>query len=91
MKLDDDRSRALGLDPGHIGTANGSMRYTAGCIVRERERLARIFERTHPDFARAIRYPSQDDLVFKWNGPETDLDTPPQSVDERKARKATAK
>ncbi len=44
--------------------------YVKGCISRERERLARIFETNDNagDIAKAIRDRSHDDRVFEWIG-----------------------
>ena len=43
LVLDKVRIESLGLRSGHITTGDGGMRYTVGCIKRERERLARFF------------------------------------------------
>jgi hypothetical protein len=85
--LDEQKRMELGLSGGFTipGTA-ATMRYPAGCIKRERERLARIFinidQKTPQQLAEAILDGSLDDHVFKWNGPECGLDVPPKSVDQ---------
>jgi hypothetical protein len=62
-----------------MATGDAAARYTVGCILRERERLARIIERMgQPDIASAVRDSRMDDLVFKYKGPETGLDVPPE-------------
>lgn len=87
LVLDDAKMRELGLDPGNLATASSVMRYTAGCITRERERLASILvsPKSPEEIAAAILDKSLDDRVFKWNGPEVTLSLAPVSVDERKA------
>jgi Sec-independent protein translocase protein TatA len=89
MQLDKERIESLGLASGHLATGEAVMRYPVGCIKRERERLSRIFaqEKSPELIARAIVDDSMDDLVFKWNGPEVPLDTPPVSSEERDKRK----
>jgi hypothetical protein len=88
MVLDEAKRQELGLMPSDLA-ATATMRYTTGCIKRERERLARIFiSPKEPDkLAKAILDASLDDKVFKWNGPETPLDTPPVSGKEREKRR----
>ncbi|HEV2969692.1 MAG TPA: hypothetical protein VGY55_06860 [Pirellulales bacterium] len=83
--LDKVRMESLGLRTGSLSLADAGMRYTAGCIRRELERLARIFvnDNTPERTAAAILDGTMDDLVFKWNGPEVPLDQPPTSVDKR--------
>jgi hypothetical protein len=85
--LDKSRMESLGLRPGSIAVADGAMRYTVGCIKRERERLARVFvSGNSPEtIAEAILDNRMDVRVFKWNGPEVPLDEPPTSVEERNA------
>lgn len=47
----------------------------------ERERIARVLESGgKPEVAAAIRDSSQDDLVFKWNGPGAPFDSPPKPI-----------
>jgi hypothetical protein len=50
------------------------IRYVAGCIMRERERLARIIERESDPakIAAAIRDSSEDVSIFAWKGPRSD-------------------
>ena len=43
LVLDGPKMEELGLQGGSIPAASAAMRYPAGCIKRERERLARIF------------------------------------------------
>ena len=83
MKLDGDKQNQLGLKGGSVLNASSVMRYTAGVVSRERERLARVFE-SHgmQEVSQAVRDTSLDDNVFKWNGPEQDLDVPPKSVEQ---------
>ncbi len=85
LVLDKLRIENLGLRSGHIATGDAGMRYTVGCIKRERERLARVFVNAKmPErIAEAILDGRMDDKVFKWNGPEVSLDQPPTSVEER--------
>ena len=90
--LDDDKQRELGAS-GKKTLVFGSdtMRYPAGCIKRERERLAGIFvnmeKKTPQQVAEAILDGSKDDLVFKWMGPEAGLDVPPKSLQQKEAEK----
>jgi hypothetical protein len=92
MVLDKAKMQELGLTDGVPGTF-GLMKYMAGCIKRERERLAKIFvsPKESDKLAEAILDSSLDDKVFKWNGPETPLDAPPVSVEERRRRKKERK
>ncbi len=87
--LDESKQSELGLGGKGLVMASASMRYPVGCIKRERGRLARIFVNVHEkspeELAQAILDSSLDDRVFKWNGPESSLDTPPKSAEERKA------
>jgi hypothetical protein len=79
MQLTAERMKALGLNPGALVSAGGAMRYTVAVVQRERERLAKIFrDNQMADIAAAILDTSQDDLVFKWMGPEKALDAPPK-------------
>lgn len=84
--MDEKKMNELGISAKGLPALTAVMRYPAGCIKRERERLARIFaeEKTSDKVAAAILDGSLDDKVFKWNGPETPLDTPPISYEERK-------
>jgi hypothetical protein len=78
MKLDDNRILSLGLNPHGLVAASGTIRYAVGIIQRERERLAKIFQQHGmPEVANAILDTSDDDLVFKWRGPEVPLAVPP--------------
>ena len=87
--LDESKQSELGLGGAGLAMASATMRYPAGCIKRERERLARVFvnlqEKTPEELAQAILDGSMDDKVFKWNGPECGLDAPPKSAEARKA------
>ncbi len=87
LVLDNAKMEELGLSGG-LAMASGTMRYSVGCIKRERERLARIFVnvKTPEEIAKAIVDNSLDDKVFKWNGPETPLDEPPKSVQQREQK-----
>lgn len=86
--LDNAKMKELGLGGG-LASAFGTMRYTAGCIKRERERLARIFvnAKTPEKIAEAILDSSLDVKVFKWNGPETPLEVEPKPVEQRESDK----
>src|SRR5690606_26923740 len=59
--------------------AFGVMGYVAGCMTRERQRLAQIFRQEHsPDTrARALMDPSKDELVFRWEPRSVSLDDRP--------------
>jgi rRNA processing protein Gar1 len=91
MVMDEEKMKKLGLGSRGYGIPRPSavMRYPAGCIKRERERLARIFAEEKPPekIASAILDNSLDDKVFKWNGPEVPLDDEPVSYEEREKRK----
>lgn len=87
LVLDDEKMAELGLGPNKgIAFSGAVMRYTAGSMKRERERLARIFvnEKSPVKLAEAILDGTLDDKVFKWNGPESPLDKDPVSSDECK-------
>lgn len=76
--FDKDKMAQLGVSSGSLITAGGAMRYVAGCVQRERERLARILVRHGFDaIAADVLDTSMDDHVFKFRGPEHDLDEPP--------------
>lgn len=79
--LDDTKMKELGAQ-STVAFTSVVMRYPAGCIKRERERLARIFvnEKSPQKIAEAILDNSLDDKVFKWNGPETPLDQEPVPI-----------
>jgi hypothetical protein len=84
MELDEKKMEALGIKYGgglvHAGTV---MRYVVGVVMRERERLARVFEDNDmPDVAKAVQDSSYDDIVFKWAGPKSGLDVPASSAQE---------
>ena len=89
LVMDKEKMKELGMSSGHLSRSDAVMRYPAGCIKRERERLARIFaEKKTPDkVAAAIVDDSLDDKVFKWNGPETPLDAAPVSHEDREREK----
>lgn len=88
-EFDKAKQAALGIDGREPATTAAVMRYTAGVVKRERERMARIFEEAGMDqVAARLRDESQDDLVFKWDGPEHDLDEPPVSMQERERQAA---
>lgn len=83
MNLDADGIRSLGLrgGSGSVALSSAVVRYTAGVVQRERERLAAIFKDAGlADVAERILDTSRDALVFKWAGPETPLDVPPTPV-----------
>jgi hypothetical protein len=56
---------------GGVVRAPAVVRYVAGCMKRERERLAKILEGggTPAAIAAAIRDDSEDPQVFRWAGP----------------------
>ena len=87
--LDKEKMRELGLKGDTLAMAGATMRYQAGCIRRERERLARIFavEKDPEKIAEAILDNSLDEKVFKWHGPETPLDVEPVSRGDRDKQK----
>lgn len=89
FRMDSSKMEALGLKPGTLVMASAVMRYCAGCIKRERERLGRAFAETDAleNVAKAVVSEEHDDLVFKWAGPETSLDVPPKSLQERQRQK----
>lgn len=73
MKWDDDSLVEI-LGAGRSFTNVTSIcRYVAGCMKRERERIAKIIERTDDpkEIAAAIRDASEDPQVFKWLGPRS--------------------
>jgi hypothetical protein len=88
LVLDEARLASLGIG-GHLTNMTGTARYVAGCLKRERERLAKIFvnSKAPAEIATAILDSSLDDNVFKWNGPESPLDVPPKSLEQREAEK----
>ena len=92
LLLDELKMKELGLEPKGIPQISAVMRYTAGCMKRERERLARIFVKQKPSekVAESILDNSMDCKVFKWNGPEASLDAEPISVEQRKEKKEKA-
>jgi hypothetical protein len=77
--LDETKQKELGLGKGG-GLVFGAtlMRYVAGAMRRERERLAQIFfnEKKSEQLARALIDKSKDEMVFKFRGPEVSLDVP---------------
>ncbi|HEV7280303.1 MAG TPA: hypothetical protein VGN57_08840 [Pirellulaceae bacterium] len=54
-----------------VPTSGALVRYVAGCMKRERERIARIVESTQDpqEVARLLRDESEDAHVFKLAGP----------------------
>ena len=93
MILDEAKMEELGIKGGILALTASVMSYTTGCIKRERERLAQIFiiGKTPEALAAALVDSSKDDLVFKWNGPEVALETPPRSLAQRQAEVSTKK
>lgn len=90
LVMNEGKMNELGISSkGGLPSLSAVMRYPAGCIKRERERLARIFaeEKTPDKVAAAILDDSLDDKVFKWNGPEVPLDAAPVSYEDREKRK----
>ena len=87
--MDEEKMKELGMSPGHLSRSDAAVRYAAGCVKRERERLAQIFagSKTTDKVAAAIMDDSLDDKVFKWNGPETPLDVSPVSHEDIEKRK----
>jgi hypothetical protein len=85
MKIDKDEVLRLGCNPAGMARGFDLVRYVSGVVHRERERLARIL----PEHAAAILDESSDDLVFKFEGPDSPLDATPtsrkQKIENRKA------
>jgi len=92
LVLDKDKMQKLGIKTGTFTNTDATVRYIAGCIKRERERLARVFvaPKAPEKLAEAILDASFDEKVFKWCGPEGSLDVPPTSVEEREKKKQDA-
>ncbi len=89
LVLDDAKRTELGLSTGHLATADATMRYAAGVVKRERERLAKVFvnAKNPQQTAEAILDGSLDDKVFRWCGPEHGIDDSvklPAMADEKK-------
>lgn len=90
MKLDDAKAAELGGGDG-LATTPNVMRYVAGVVLRERERMARVFDKHGMgEVAADLRSEALDDHVFKWVGPTVGLDVPPKSYEQRKAEKDAA-
>ena len=89
IKIEGQKVAELGGGGGPVVGSDSIMRYVAGCITRERERLARIFinQKSPEEVAKAILDSSLDDLIFKWVGPSARLDDRPVSLAEREAEK----
>ena len=69
----EDIKNALNLDnPNSVAMTGAVVRYVAGCITRERNRIAAIIESaTDPsEMAAAIRDTSNDGDIFIWKGPK---------------------
>jgi hypothetical protein len=68
---DENIQTQLGVNPKTVVLSGALVRYVAGCMKRERERLAEIIEReTDPaKIATAIRDTSEDSAIFKFRGP----------------------
>lgn len=66
---------------GGLVLASAVMRYVAGCMCRERERLAKSLRAANADPAiiSAILDESDDEKVFRWSPPDVKLDTPPKT------------
>lgn len=68
-----------------VGASGGAVRspdiarFVAGCMTRERERVARILEKHgfSPGAISEIRSGVDDEKVFKWAPPTGKLDDPP--------------
>ena len=75
LVLDAAKMRELGIEKSAIPTSGALMRYTSGCMKRERERLARVFvtPKCSEKLAEAVLDGSMDDSVFQWRGPEQTL------------------
>lgn len=92
MELDKRKLAELGLEGREPATTAAVARYTAGVVKRERERLARIFDRHGMDeIAAAIRSDEEDALVFKWMGPEEGLDEPPVPLEHKEQQEQHAR
>jgi hypothetical protein len=73
---DDLKATNIVDKPDSVTLIGDIIRYVAGCITRERERLARIIEsETDPvKIADAIRDHSKDASVFIWKPPTKTLE-----------------
>lgn len=77
-RLTDNTLQALALaPPGRMDPTRNfmSLAYVAGVVLRERERLARVFAAAgHPELAAAVLDGKDDRAVFLWAGPAVTLD-----------------
>jgi hypothetical protein len=92
MRIDRAKFHQLGAAEGPVSNS-ALVAYVCGVVTRERERLARAFEKNGmAKLAADIRDESLDDKVFKWAGPSGSLDAAPKSAmqlsEERGAVKA---
>ena len=72
-KNEDLKANSIIDNPDTIVMSGAVIRYVAGCITRERERVAKIFE-TETDPAKIselLRSDSEDKNIFKWTGPKS--------------------
>lgn len=72
MKFDDKTLESIGGVPA-LATIPNIMRYVAGCMKRERERLAKavVASQSADALAKAILDDSEDMSIFRWKGPGT--------------------
>jgi hypothetical protein len=84
---DDQVLHDLGCSNGHMIFDGTLVQYVGGVVARERERLARVFDKQFPEIAAAIRDDSMDAHVFKWEPMMKGLDVPPRTFTQREKDK----
>lgn len=91
MILNTEKVEELGLRSGRRVLGDAVMQYVAGCIRRERQRVAHVLRvcLNNPNLAEAVSDSRMDDNVFKWAGPGSDLIDPPKTAKEREEEKNT--
>lgn len=79
MKWDEETIKTKLKTGGGIPKTEAVVRFVAGCMKRERDRLALLVSNAGgPDneqakaLAKAIMDPSVDEKVFEWVGPQDD-------------------
>jgi hypothetical protein len=74
-KLSAERRKSFGFDCEETINGQHILLYTMGVVLRERQRIAAIFESNGMiAMAGYIRDSSQDNQVFKWTTPDTPID-----------------
>jgi hypothetical protein len=79
MDWDDESQRRAGIGAGAgAPRAFDVVRYVAGCVQRERERVARLLRAAHVEdqLVAAVLDEADDAKVFRWRGPGAKLDDP---------------